>query len=266
MGHTYITKLRRRSENQNRHSTIVTDGDANDIFSLRWWHHQHPAATTTSQATTPTTSLTTTTSNNPPTSSAATSVLTTVTSAPPSSTEAGAPELTQAALALNETSHPSAYAALCVTCHGPGVGAQQYPLHPTWAGSELTPGPWSVIPGSDADHSGRTDTAACFQTGCHSVSWAGSVATTKPTILPTATGPGGIYTYLITHPIEGFNDCLSCHLEGNPGSTLQVNHTHACDSCHQANPPIPGASGFCVELSMYPENKTCLVCHQLPVG
>jgi hypothetical protein len=49
------------------------------------------------------------------------------------------------------------------------VGAQQYPIAPTWDGTNLTPGPWSVTAGSDQDHTGRTDAATCLT--CHTKNW-----------------------------------------------------------------------------------------------
>jgi hypothetical protein len=66
-------------------------------------------------------------------------------------------------------------------CHGVGVGAQQYPVAPSWDGTTITPGPWTITAGSDQDHTGRTDAAVCTQDGCHAAPWN---ATTQP---PTTT-------------------------------------------------------------------------------
>jgi hypothetical protein len=88
----------------------------------------------------------------------------------PTVTSGGTPVLTKTALQLDAAFHPAAYITtpgLCIVCHGPGVGAQQYPLPPTWAGTNKTPGPYTITPGSDQDHTGRTDSADCFKTGCH---------------------------------------------------------------------------------------------------
>jgi len=83
----------------------------------------------------------------------------------------GAPVLTKAALALEAPTHPAAYAALCMMCHAPGMGVNQFPLPPTWPGTPKTPGTFTITPGSDQDHTGRTDTADCVKAGCHAKSW-----------------------------------------------------------------------------------------------
>jgi hypothetical protein len=56
-------------------------------------------------------------------------------------------------------------------CHGPGVGAQQYPMAGTWNGTSKTPGTFTIAAGSDADHTGRTNASDCVKSGCHAKSW-----------------------------------------------------------------------------------------------
>jgi hypothetical protein len=74
------------------------------------------------------------------------------------------------ALPLDPTFHPAAYATLCMLCHAQGVGVQQYPMAPTWAGTPESPGPWIVEKGSPADHTGRTAVVTCTtQAGCHTM-------------------------------------------------------------------------------------------------
>jgi len=84
---------------------------------------------------------------------------------------AGPAVLTKAALALEAPTHPAAYATLCMMCHAPGMGVNQFPLPPTWPGTPKTPGTFTITPGSDQDHTGRTDTADCVKSGCHAKSW-----------------------------------------------------------------------------------------------
>jgi hypothetical protein len=73
------------------------------------------------------------------------------------------------ALTLEPSVHgPAIYVNMCLTCHGEGTGIQQYPLAGLWSGTPKNPGPWIVIKGSQADHTGRTDWFACTnQKGCH---------------------------------------------------------------------------------------------------
>lgn len=135
-----------------------------------------PASTTTPIPTTPTTSKTgagtgagTGTANQTPTTPAGTTAVSTT---PPVSTSGGgAPVLTKAALPLEIATHPAAYKDLCMMCHAAGVGVQQYPLPPTWPGTPKTPGTFTITPGSDADHTGRTTTADCVKAGCHKAPW-----------------------------------------------------------------------------------------------
>jgi hypothetical protein len=76
--------------------------------------------------------------------------------------------LVSTALKLDPAKHPAAYDTLCLMCHGVGVGVQQYPTAPTWPGTPVSPGPWTVTAGSPADHTGRTDISVCTtQAGCH---------------------------------------------------------------------------------------------------
>lgn len=70
----------------------------------------------------------------------------------------------------------SAIKDTCLLCHGPGTGqgdiqaygvlpgGSQFPLPPTWFGSANMPGPWQIILGSPADHTGRSN-GQCFS--CH---------------------------------------------------------------------------------------------------
>jgi len=55
-------------------------------------------------------------------------------------------------------------------CHGPGT-ANTAPYPPTWdgkaAGSTFNPGVYTVKPGSNADHTGRTEEQCTTQAGCH---------------------------------------------------------------------------------------------------
>ncbi len=124
-----------------------------------------PPPTTTSQPPTTTSQPPSSTTEPPPGTPPDTG------SATPTDTAAGAPALTATALPLTGATHSAAVATLCLMCHGPGVGAQQFPLPPEWAGTTLTPGPWSVAAGSDADHTDRTDPATCIQAGCHAKNW-----------------------------------------------------------------------------------------------
>jgi ABC-type transport system substrate-binding protein len=103
----------------------------------------------------------------PPTTTITTTPPTTITTTPPTTTTGGPPVLDIAAKPIDPTTHPDAYSTLCLTCHGPGVGAEQFPLPPTWAGTDLTPGPWTIIPGSTQDHTGLTDVSKCISEGCH---------------------------------------------------------------------------------------------------
>jgi hypothetical protein len=180
-------------------------------------------------------------------------------------TTASGKVLEKAALPVSAATHPAAYAAMCLACHQQGVGVEQYPMAPSWPGTPSSPGPWLVTAGSPADHTGRTDTSACTQSGCHT--WANApVGTTTPTATgtkqPTSPegGYGGQWTYIVSHPIDGaFANCLSCHIQGATGSTMQVTSSHNCDECHESD--IPGASGYCPNLSGYSMEQTCLVCH-----
>ncbi|MCL2150053.1 MAG: hypothetical protein FWH51_03875 [Dehalococcoidia bacterium] len=85
------------------------------------------------------------------------------TTSPTAEPTSGGNVLDMAPLSLNSTTHPSAYAAVCTSCH-----MADYPTAPSWAGSSLTPGPWVVVANSNADHTGRTDNAGCMVAGCHS--------------------------------------------------------------------------------------------------
>ena len=132
-----------------------------------------PASTTApTTPTTPTTPAGTTppggTTTTPP---ASTTTPPAGTTTPPASTAGGPPVLTLAALPLDAPTHPAAYKDLCMMCHAAGMGAQQYPLPPTWAGTPKTPGSFTVTPGSDQDHTGRTTTADCVKSGCHKAPW-----------------------------------------------------------------------------------------------
>ena len=135
-----------------------------------------PATTPTTKLTTPTTPAGTTTppagTTTPP---AGTTTPPAGTTTPPAGTTTppagGPPVLTIPGKPLVAATHPAAYAALCMMCHAAGVGVQQYPLPPTWPGTPLTPGPWTITPGSDQDHTNRTDTAECIKAGCHAKSW-----------------------------------------------------------------------------------------------
>ena len=63
----------------------------------------------------------------------------------------------------------AAYAGMCAMCHNDNpTDPNQYPVAPTWKGSVKSPGPWTVVAGSPADHTGRTDSAGCVAAGCHS--------------------------------------------------------------------------------------------------
>ena len=65
----------------------------------------------------------------------------------------------------------------CLLCHQAGVGyanaqpgslqfpgGSQFPLPPVWVGSRNAPGPWQVVAGSQADHTGRTNAQCPY---CH---------------------------------------------------------------------------------------------------
>jgi hypothetical protein len=133
--------------------------------------------TTPPPTTTPTTSTTQPTTSTPggtPSTTPTTPTETTTPTGTPTetTTPGGPPVLDMTALPLDLATHPQAYSALCMLCHGPGMGVQQYPLPPVWDGTPITPGPYTITPGSDQDHTGRTDTATCVtQTGCHKAPW-----------------------------------------------------------------------------------------------
>ena len=78
--------------------------------------------------------------------------------------------LDKAPLPLEGANHTSVSAAMCYICHMPGAG-NDYPVAPSWAGSDKTPGTWTITAGSDADHTGRTDAAGCIVAGCHAKNW-----------------------------------------------------------------------------------------------
>ena len=111
-----------------------------------------------------------TTSTTLPTSATGTSTGTTGT-APPSSTAA---LLTLPDVPIAITDHNlaaiTAYAGLCLVCHGPG-GTNAQPTAPIWNGaangSTHNTGIYSVPAGSKADHTGYTSATDCFQAGCH---------------------------------------------------------------------------------------------------
>jgi hypothetical protein len=126
-----------------------------------------PTSTTTTATTKPTTSTTTTSTT---TTSSTSTTTTTTTSTTTSTTKPSAKVLGSVALPLVPTFHPAAYATVCMLCHAEGVGVQQYPMAPTWPGTPVSPGPWTVEKGSPADHTGRTDVATCTtQAGCHTM-------------------------------------------------------------------------------------------------
>ncbi len=111
-----------------------------------------------------------TTTTLPPTGTTTTPPPTGTTTTPPptgTTTTGVPPVLDLTAKQLEVAFHPEAYLTLCLICHGEGVGIQQYPLPPVWPGTNVTPGPWTIIPGSDQDHTGRTDVTQCISTGCH---------------------------------------------------------------------------------------------------
>jgi hypothetical protein len=63
----------------------------------------------------------------------------------------------------------ASYKGTCLICHGAGM-PNQYPLPPSWDGkafgSTWHTAVYSVKPGSDADHTGRT-AAGCSEDDCH---------------------------------------------------------------------------------------------------
>jgi len=70
-----------------------------------------------------------------------------------------------------DANHSPTLDRICVFCHNADPGPTQYPLAPSWAGSAKSPGPWTIVAGSDADHTGRFNSSSCFVAGCHTVSW-----------------------------------------------------------------------------------------------
>jgi hypothetical protein len=123
------------------------------------------------------------------------------------------------------------------------------------------------VAGSDQDHTGRTDTATCTQEGCHEAPWATetptatgpSTTTAAPTTsvaIITPTNPPGGTPNVMTHPILGFDNCMTCHsIDGAGGSIYRVNDTHDCDECH-ASAPMPEYN------HSYLPNDSCTICHE----
>ncbi len=94
--------------------------------------------------------------------------------APPPTTTAVA--LTLPEIGLPNTTHSKAvlasYKGLCMMCHGLGMSNAQ-PYAPTWdgkaSGSLVNLGVYTVLAGSKADHTGRTNETDCLQANCHAV-------------------------------------------------------------------------------------------------
>lgn len=109
----------------------------------------------------------TTTVAPPPTDGTVNPPDTGTTGEPPS----GGNVLDKAALPLEPPTHGVAVAAMCNFCHTANPDAMGFPVAPSWAGSDKTPGPWVITAGSDADHTGRNDNAGCVVAGCHAKNW-----------------------------------------------------------------------------------------------
>ncbi len=188
--------------------------------------------TTTTTTTQPITTTTTTTTTEPPTTTT-TEPPTTTTTEPPTTTGSEAPVLTLAALTLTAPTHSAAVATLCLMCHGVGVGVQQYPVAPSWDGTPLTPGPWTVTAGSDQDHTGGTDVATCTQDGCHAAPWVEtstppattSEAPTTTTSAPTTTeAQSGRITVLVS--TSGFYPPTITITAGSTNLWKNAEHPH----------------------------------------
>jgi hypothetical protein len=140
--------------------------------------------------------------------------------------------------------HPLEGRDACLGCHEAGLaGAPQVP----------------------ADHAGRTNEIC---RGCHQPATATSVAPTA-TSEPTGGPP------VIPHPLEGRQECLSCHQEGMGGAP-KVPEDHVgrtsdvCQGCHQPlqpteAPPVPAQTGAIPTPIAYPQAvagvNTCAACH-----
>ena len=127
---------------------------------------------------TTTSSPTTSATISVPTASVATSSTTSATtssttSATPSTTTSasGGSVLEKAPLPLQGPNHTLATAAMCGFCHMAGTGPNSMPIAPSWTGSAETPGNWTIVADSPADHTGRSDPAGCVIAGCHAKSW-----------------------------------------------------------------------------------------------
>ena len=100
----------------------------------------------------------------PPTNTATPTTDSPVTTDPPGGGDAPVLEGNPGAL---PAAH-AVYAGMCAACHNDNpTDPNQYPVAPTWKGSVKSPGPWTVVAGSPADHTGRTDSAGCVVAGCH---------------------------------------------------------------------------------------------------
>ena len=107
----------------------------------------------------------------PPTTTTQPPATTSQTVAPPTSspTDSGKVLNLPARALPTNANHSANTLAMCAMCH---MGSEPvYPTAPSWKGSASTPGTWTVTAGSDADHTNRTDGAACVASGCHAKSW-----------------------------------------------------------------------------------------------
>jgi uncharacterized membrane protein len=135
------------------------------LFALGCSNSSQTKTTTTTTTQPPTTTTTTT---QPPTT-------TTTTTQPPTTTTTtpAGKVLGSTAMQLDKATHPASYATMCLMCHVSTPSATvtapaNLPTPPTWPGSAVAPGPWTVTPGSPADHTGLTDTSQCTtKAGCH---------------------------------------------------------------------------------------------------
>ncbi|MBI5876585.1 MAG: cytochrome c3 family protein [Chloroflexi bacterium] len=132
----------------------------------------------------------------------------------------------------------------CVACHSTGVAGS--PKFPT-------------------DHAGRTNEVC---KGCHQAA---------PKASGTPSGPAASSAPKIPHPLQGRDNCLTCHATGTAGAP-KMPSSHAgrtsdqCRSCHKT---VTEASGEVVQVAPTPipnvpptaaDKDSCVTCHTSQTG
>ncbi len=75
--------------------------------------------------------------------------------------------------------------------------------------------------------------------------------TTTPTYSFTTVAHAPGVPPVITHPLQGFDDCVSCHFYPSTGTKTIIDSNHACDTCHISmqgwnhGTPMNSACGIC---------------------